>query len=407
MNLQRYEVKLHDTVVGVIDAHDNHSEFRFVEQYIADNDRHVLGLAFEDDLLARHRANLRLPVWFSNLLPDKDAPLRRLIARDKKVTEVRELQLLEHVGLDLPGAVRVTLSDHADHKLAASVREVVVGSNTWRFSLAGMAMKVSVRASDQYTLTLAGPEGDWVAKFPSAQYPCLVQNENAMMCLARMVGIDVPETRLVHRTAILDLPDGIWPEKQEFAFAIRRFDRKADGSRVHFEDLAQAIGRYAEDKFVGSFDAIAAVMYRGHDPTALTEFVRRLAFNFIIGNDDAHLKNWALIYREPRKPSIAPAYDLLSTIHYGPESLAQRNLGLKFCGRTRFSEVNLALFRRMHQRLENQFGAIGVQFDAVAKSIADAIQMHWPEVEALLSDCPDLQKKIATGIQHRLAVLML
>ena len=47
------------------------------------------------------------------------------------------------------------------------------------------------------------------------------------------------------------------------------------------------------------------------------EFVRRLVVNILIGNGDAHLKNWSIIYRDKINPQLAPAYDLVSTIHYG------------------------------------------------------------------------------------------
>ena len=33
-----------------------------------------------------------------------------------------------------------------------------------------------------------------------------------------------------------------------------------------------------------------------------------------LGNGDAHIKNWSIIYRAPNKPSLPPAYDLASTV---------------------------------------------------------------------------------------------
>jgi serine/threonine-protein kinase HipA len=65
----------------------------------------VLGLLFEQDPLRTHAAALRLPPWFSNLLPE--GLLREWIAADRRVSADREMELLAQVGHDLPGAVRV------------------------------------------------------------------------------------------------------------------------------------------------------------------------------------------------------------------------------------------------------------------------------------------------------------
>ena len=56
----------------------------------------------------------------------------------------------------------------------------------------------------------------------------------------------------------------------------------------------------------------------------LTEFIRRIVFNAAIGNADMHLKNWSLLYRDGRTPTLAPGYDYVSTMRYLPD----RGLGL-------------------------------------------------------------------------------
>ncbi len=57
---------------------------------------------------------------------------------------------------------------------------------------------------------------------------------------------------------------------------------------------------------------------------------RRLAFSLLIGNGDAHLKNWSLIYRDRRNPTLSPAYDFVSTAAYGTRSGQADDLGLRF-----------------------------------------------------------------------------
>ena len=55
------------------------------------------------------------------------------------------------------------------------------------------------------------------------------------------------------------------------------------------------------------------VAYRNYDLPSLVECVRRTVFNILCGNDDAHLKNWSLVYRDRRNAVLSPAYDLVCT----------------------------------------------------------------------------------------------
>lgn len=82
---------------------------------------------------------------------------------------------------------------------------------------------------------------------------------------------------------------------------------------MHIEDLAQVRNVYPNAKYEGNYETVAALIYRRSDLHALREFARRLAFCVLISNGDAHLKNWSLIYRNPRVPTLSPAYDLVAT----------------------------------------------------------------------------------------------
>jgi len=91
---------------------------------------------------------------------------------------------------------------------------------------------------------------------------------------------------------------------------------------VHIEDLAQVRNVYPENKYLGNYETVAALAYRGHDLNSLREFARRLAFTILIANDDAHLKNWSLIYTDPRVPCLAP----VRLIQGGPIDLVRHLL---------------------------------------------------------------------------------
>jgi serine/threonine-protein kinase HipA len=190
--------------------------------------------------------------------------------------------------------------------------------------------------------------GRWIVKLPDAEHREVPINEYATMELARSVGLDVPECRLVARDEI----DGIgalpWPAGEAFAFAVERFDRSPSG-RVHIEDLAQVKGIYASDKYTSNYETLLNLVYRRHDDASLVEAVRRLAFCVAIRNGDAHWKNWSLRYADGRVPRLSPAYDLVSTECYAPPGTSD-GMALTLGGRRRFDDLTLESFRSLARR---------------------------------------------------------
>ena len=300
-----YSVWINDYRIGSLEQRGDFSRFRLRQDYIEDPERPVLGLIFENDLNKVHSSALRLPPWFSNLLPE--GRLRDWIAADRGVPIDREVELLAQVGRDLPGAVRVldeglpVEDDWRDGNFAGVEQEVE--SNGWKFSLAGVGMKFSMlRSEDRLTLPASGEGGNWIVKLPDPSFSDVPRNEFSMMTLAKHVGIDVPELLLVHRDSLSALPENAWRSNEEMAFVIRRFDRAGNGRRIHIEDMAQVsnIYPYGDRKYEGNYETVASLIYRGWNIDGVKEFVRRLAFNILIGNGDAHLKNWSLIYLNPK-----------------------------------------------------------------------------------------------------------
>lgn len=379
-----YSVWLHESRIGTLLQRGDHTRFVFADEYLADPGRPVLGLVFEQNLAARHAAALRLPPWFSNLLPE--GRLREWIAADRKVSPVREMELLAQVGHDLPGAVRVLPvgnqgapeDDWSTGLLPVPVAED--DATGWRFSLAGVAVKFSMLAKgDRLTLPAHGAGGDWIVKLPDQIYPDVPRNEFTMMSLAAAAGIVVPPVRLVHRDELDGLPPDLWPSGERWAYAVRRFDRTDDRRARHIEDLAQVRNVYPDQKYAGNYETVAALVYRGHDMISLREFARRLAFTILISNGDAHLKNWSLIYPDRRVPQLAPAYDLVSTASYMGED---EKLGLKFGGVRRFDQVRIGTFGRLERRL----GASGAELADCVVQLIEQVNAYWPAHRHQLSN---------------------
>ncbi|MEV5898348.1 type II toxin-antitoxin system HipA family toxin [Nonomuraea fuscirosea] len=405
-----YAVLIYGRRIGTLCQKGDFTRFTFNEKYLSDSNRPVLGLRFEEALRRPYSSALRLPRWFSNLLPE--GPLREWIAADRGVSLEREMELLAQVGHDLPGAVQVLPADSPDEdwewpdedSALAGAEEVSASASPWRFSLAGVALKFSMLArADRLTVPAVGEYGDWLVKFPDYRYSDVPRNEFTMMSMARDVGIDVPEVRLVHRDELDNLPSRMWPGSEEWAYAIRRFDRLSGESRVHIEDFAQVRDKYPEGKYEGTFETVAALAYRGYDLEALRETVRRLAFSVTIGNGDAHLKNWSLIYLDRRIPTLSPAYDLVSTTPYSEFQGDREDIGLKFCGSRRFSSITLSSFDSLESRIDHRFGKSGAHLSEVALEVCKRTLSAWEARREALAQNPSLAANIADWmLNHRL-----
>lgn len=316
------DVKLYgEPIATLTNLQDGRTIFAFNETYIEDDKRPTLSLSYKDPfgaLITKFRPyNMVVPPFISNLLPE--GPLRNYLADRAGVKPTREFFLLWMLGRDLPGAVTVHPSEGDDTPPDNEQAIVEARPNALRFSLAGVQLKFSAFKNDGkgggLTIPAEGTGGSWIVKLPSQQYSGVPENEFAMMTIARLMGMDVPEIQLVDLEAVSGLPQGIG-ELHGQALAIRRFDRTPDGP-VHIEDFAQVFGVWPEKKYrEGNYRMIGRVLGIETGAADVAEFIRRLVFSTLIGNGDMHLKNWSLIYPDRRTPALSPAYDLLSTIPY-------------------------------------------------------------------------------------------
>ncbi|MGC4854618.1 HipA N-terminal domain-containing protein [Micromonospora sp. DT4] len=118
-----FGVWLGDQRVGTLQQVGDRTWFSLDRQYREDPNRPVMGLVFEDRPTAVHAAAVRLPAWFSNLLPE--GRLRDWIADERGVNGQREMELLAQVGHDLPGAVRV-LPEGEERTCSANVNGMIM-----------------------------------------------------------------------------------------------------------------------------------------------------------------------------------------------------------------------------------------------------------------------------------------
>ncbi len=303
--------------------------FQFDEDYQRQDKPPVLSQSFyrpDGSLVAESKSTrVQLPPFFSNLLPE--GPMRHYLANRGGIKSTNEFSLLQLLGEDLPGAVRIT--GDAPPAVTPIKKHQSEDDKAFHFSLAGVQLKFSAIAGNRGGLTIPahGVGGDWIVKLPAQNYAHVPENEYAIMQLAQAIPIPIPDIQLVPISDIGNLPEmGIMAGKH--ALAVKRFDRLSEGKRVHIEDFAQVYNIYPRMKYEGvSYANMARMVWLLTGETGLVDYIRRLAFSVLIGNGDMHLKNWSLIYSDGCTAALSPAYDLLSTIPYIPDDGLALNLG--------------------------------------------------------------------------------
>jgi serine/threonine-protein kinase HipA len=395
------EVRVYGELVGHLHR-DREARTRFSPDasWLSRGQRPPLGLA----LLAQpgpRLAGTGLPLWFDNLLPELGSALRGRICRQLNLRESDAPALLRAVGHDLPGAVEV--SGDADEDESSNSEPVPEGR--LRFSLAGMQLKLSMlRSDDRFALPARGQTGRWIVKIAGERLPELVEVEGATMAWARRAGFSVPRHQVLPAEALIGV-DRTLIGQAPSVFAIERFDRQPEGSRVHQEDFAQALEIGASHKYGDtgprrtSYDGLARLVRDASGPEAQGDFIERVAFVVASGNDDAHLKNWSFQWGRDHRPRLAPCYDLVSTISW-PEFGWQRtggpSLALALGRSRRFANLDLERLERFVERAEAADGRarfLGAleraraEWPLVAESapqrMREAVAEHWRAVPLL------------------------
>ena len=142
-------------------------------------------------------------------------------------------------------------------------------------------------------------EGLYILKPQNAQYEQMPENEHLSMKLAELFKIDVVPSNLIRLTS------------GELCYITKRIDRKADGSKIHMIDFLQILE--LEDKYKGSSELLGKTIGQLSINSLLDKlrFFEITLFNFIIGNNDMHLKNFSM-WLSDIGWVLSPAYDLLN-----------------------------------------------------------------------------------------------
>ncbi len=357
-------VFLHGALVGtLLEDEQGWIELRLTEDYRSQPSRPVLGQWFEDHLHDRPRGQRpgELPTYFENFIPEGD--LKVLLHERLGVPLHDDLGLLCAIGDDLPGAVIVQLAEGDAPLLAPRPPPPEQPEPGLRFSLAGVQLKFSMlRHGERFVLPGRDLRGDWIAKISMQAFPGLARNEWLTMEWARLAGFQVPATELRPLRDLVDLPHEGAPDEQ--VYLVQRYDRSG-GHRLHQEDFQQIVGRRSSGKYSDvTYESIVLLAMGIIGANAYEELLRRLTFVVASGNDDAHMKNWSVVYPHPGTVAfLSPLYDQVFT---GQWPDYRKSLALKLGGSKDFAALDRRRFGQLAAR-------VGQPADAAMQLVDQAV----------------------------------
>ncbi len=305
-------------------------EFRYTKDWLQKVGAHPLSqsLPLEDRLFDERQC----VGFFGGLLPEEYN--REIIARNLGISARNDFAMLREIGGECAGAVSLLEADapevsHAqDYQSVSDVelvdlldqlpqRPLLAGQGEVRLSLAGAQNKIALyKGKEGFALPLNESPSTHILKPEIERFPHLVENEAYCLRLAGACGL--PASRAV--------PANFGKHR---CLLVERYDRRVDAEgsilRLHQEDFCQALGiptriKYQNEGGPGLSDCFDLVRRAATAPGRdLIQLFNGVVFNYLIGNNDAHGKNFSLLYREVRGGRVvelAPFYDCVSTATY-------------------------------------------------------------------------------------------
>ena len=236
-------------------------------------------------------------------LSGNSAPIGRVFVASDQVNDLIQRNGPPATGENLN---EILAWDGAENLFAELVDRYIL-----RAGISGVQPKVLVPEKPQAPeQKFTSKTNDLIIKSGRDEFPGLAINEYLCMSIARDAGLPVPPFYLSQNHKL---------------FIMRRFDRDAQLNPLGFEDMTTLMGLSAEQKYTKSYAAIAKAVRvfcsPEHHRSSLDQLFDSVALSCIVGNGDAHLKNFGVLYGDPQSSDtrLAPAYDIVNTTAYIPE----------------------------------------------------------------------------------------
>ena len=410
--MKRLVVYLNSEAVGTLEEDDNDiAEFRYRPDWIRNPAARPLSrmLPLQDEAFRGKHAR----AFFAGILPEEGP--RRQIAAILGISDANDVAMLERIGGECAGAVCLLPEDAAPPAIGETRlrqlsekelqdvvaelprRPLMAGEEGIRLSLAGAQDKLPVVVRESgIALPLGNTASTHIVKPEPDRLPGLATNELLCMTLARTVGLRVPA---VHSRRVGD----------KACILVERYDRLvgADSvvTRVHQEDFCQALGFPPERKYQAEGgpllrDCIGLLREWSTTPVLdIRDFVDGLIFNMLIGNADAHGKNFSMLYRGDER-RLAPFYDLVCTLAWPELSKAP---AMKIGGAESINEITPTHWRKMAQETRLGWPMMRERMAALSRNAVDALQD--PRVRNVAEDAA-MAERLIKIISERGAALL-
>jgi len=357
---RKLDVYLHRHLVGnlVQDAHGQIT-FDYAETWL--RDPAAVALSHSLPLTKKHFTKNECRGFFAGVLPEESK--REIVAKNLGISARNDYAMLEKIGGECAGAVTFlpagtelpkredsyrTLTDRelAEILEALPRRPLMAGDEGVRLSLAGAQDKIAVYVSGKkISIPLVGAPSTHILKPAIERFEGVVFNEAFCMKLARETGMNAAHAEIGQVEGI----DYLLVERYDRTMSSDAHGAAQALEREHQEDFCQAHGIVPENKYQAEggpslkqcFDLVRdASSAPVIDLQALLDAV---IFNFLIGNHDAHGKNFSFLY-SGGQTRLAPLYDLLSTSYY-PE--LSPKMAMKIGGEYSSAKITVKHFEQL------------------------------------------------------------
>jgi serine/threonine-protein kinase HipA len=413
------DVYLLEKLAGqLVQEDDGQLTFTYAESYLANPG--ALALSHSLPLSSEIYPSKICRGFFSGILPEGEKC--EIIARNLGISARNDFSMLERIGGECAGAITFipigTAFPHeasqyrllSEKELANVLRELprrplLAGDGEVRLSLAGAQEKMAVYvAEDAISIPLGIAPSTHIIKPDIPHYAGIVHNEALCMRLAKQIGLHVAhvETGSVEGIDFL---------------LVQRYDRipsspegntsksRAYYKRIHQEDFCQAMGIASEKKYQieggpSIADCFKLLREVSNFPVLdLQRLLDAILFNFFIGNNDAHGKNFSLLYAiDPLSGSVhvqlAPLYDLVCTMYY-PDLSPQMAMAI---GKYKPDRILPGHFEKMAEEC-------GLSKSLVKKRVIEMAQIILEQLDHVITDhavSVDVAKWIRLHATHTL-----
>jgi serine/threonine-protein kinase HipA len=326
------DVYLHQHLVGEL-VQDEHGQMMFEYGQAWLDDPAATALSRSLPLTQKRFSRNVCRGFFAGLLPEQEN--REVIARNLGISARNDHAMLERIGGECAGAVTFVPAGKGlperedsyraltDGELAEILRSLprrplMAGDEGVRLSLAGAQDKIAVHvAGSTISLPLGGAPSTHILKPAIERFEGVVFNEAMCMKLARAIGMNVAAAVVGQVEGI----DYLLVERYDRISSAAAIDGRRTLERAHQEDFCQALGIVPENKYQAeggpSLKQCFELLREASSVPIidLQSLLDAVIFNYLIGNHDAHGKNFSLLYAAGQT-RLAPLYDLLCTSYY-------------------------------------------------------------------------------------------